>query len=112
MDAQNPLNTDGWNKIYKSTELANADMHAIARPNNDTLYQIAMLDLRDEPVILTFLHSTHGMLRWKPPLTMVISTSLALGGASTDEYTPLVHARFARLCLRVTFCRHAALLLC
>ena len=27
-------------------------MHAIARPNNDTLYQIAMLDLRDEPVII------------------------------------------------------------
>src|SRR6476619_1764452 len=52
MDAKNPLNTDGWNKIHKSTELANADMHAIARPNNDTLYQIAMLDLRDEPVIL------------------------------------------------------------
>jgi hypothetical protein len=52
MDAQNPLSTNGWNKIHKSTELANANMHAIARPNNDTLYQIAMLDLRNEPVIL------------------------------------------------------------
>jgi len=52
MDAQNPLSTNGWNKIHKSTELANANMHAIARPNNDTLYQIAMLDLREEPVIL------------------------------------------------------------
>jgi len=52
MDAQNPLSTHGWNKIHKSTELANAKMHAIARPNNDTLYQIAMLDLRNEPVIL------------------------------------------------------------
>src|SRR4026209_2739724 len=52
MDAQNPLSTNGWNKIHKSTELANADMHAIARPNNDTLYQVAMLDLRDEPIIL------------------------------------------------------------
>ena len=52
MDASNPLSTDGWNKIYKSTELANAEMHAIARPNNDTLYQIAMLDLRNEPIIL------------------------------------------------------------
>jgi hypothetical protein len=52
MDAQNPLSTNGWNKIHKSTELADASMHAIARPNNDTLYQIAMLDLRDEPVIL------------------------------------------------------------
>ncbi|WP_441254299.1 DUF1214 domain-containing protein [Bradyrhizobium sp. 613_E4_N2_2] len=52
MDARNPLSTDGWNKFHKSTELANANMHAIARPNNDTLYQIAMLDLRNEPVIL------------------------------------------------------------
>ena len=52
MDDTNPLSTHGWNKIHKSTELANASMHAIARPNNDTLYQIAMLDLRDEPVIL------------------------------------------------------------
>jgi len=52
MDARNPLSTEGWNKIHLSTELANANMHAIARPNNDTLYQIAMLDLRDEPVIL------------------------------------------------------------
>src|SRR4249920_1693041 len=52
MDAQNPLSSNGWNKIHKSFELANANMHAIARPNNDTLYQVAMLDLRDEPVIL------------------------------------------------------------
>jgi hypothetical protein len=52
MDDTNPLSTHGWNKIYKSTKLADASMHAIARPNNDTLYQIAMLDLRDEPVIL------------------------------------------------------------
>jgi hypothetical protein len=52
MDAHNPLSTNGWNKIHKSTELANAKMHAIARPNNDTLYQVAMLDLRDEPVII------------------------------------------------------------
>jgi hypothetical protein len=52
MDAHNPLSSNGWNKIHKSTELANANMHAIARPNNDTLYQIAMLDLLNEPMIL------------------------------------------------------------
>ena len=52
MDDTNPLSTHGWNKIHKATKLADASMHAIARPNNDTLYQIAMLDLRDEPVIL------------------------------------------------------------
>jgi hypothetical protein len=53
MDDTNPLSTLGWNKIHKSTKLADASMHAIARPNNDTLYQIAMLDLRDDPVILS-----------------------------------------------------------
>ena len=52
LDETNPLSTHGWNKIHRSTKLADASMHAIARPNNDTLYQIAMLDLRAEPVIL------------------------------------------------------------
>ena len=52
IDDTNPLSTHGWNKIHRSTALADASMHAIARPNNDTLYQIAMLDLRAEPVIL------------------------------------------------------------
>ena len=37
VDNKNPLSTHGWNKIHKSTKLANASMHAIARPNNDTL---------------------------------------------------------------------------
>ena len=44
--------TGGWNKIKLNARLADANLRAIARPNNDTLYQIAMLDLRNEPVIL------------------------------------------------------------
>lgn len=52
LDKTNPMNSGGYNKIYKATELANADVKALARPNNDTLYQLAMLDLRDEPMIL------------------------------------------------------------
>jgi hypothetical protein len=52
LDPTNPMSTGGWNKMFKSTRLADADVQAIARPNNDTLYQIAMLDLRAEPVIL------------------------------------------------------------
>jgi hypothetical protein len=47
-----PTSTGGWNKIRLNTRLADANLKAIARPNNDTLYQIAMLDLRNEPVIL------------------------------------------------------------
>jgi hypothetical protein len=46
------LSTGGWNKLKLNTRLADADVKVIARPNNDTLYQVAMLDLREEPVVL------------------------------------------------------------
>ena len=41
--------------VGREHDLADANLKSIARPNNDTLYtlyQIAMLDLRDEPVVL------------------------------------------------------------
>jgi hypothetical protein len=47
-----PMGTGGWNKLSRNTSLFDASIKLIARPNNDTLYQIAMLDLRDEPMIL------------------------------------------------------------
>ena len=47
-----PMSTHGWNKLFKFTRLADATLTTIARPNNDSLYQLALLDLRDEPVIL------------------------------------------------------------
>jgi hypothetical protein len=47
-----PMGTGGWNKLSKNTSLFDASIKLIARPNNDTLYQIAMLDLRDQPMIL------------------------------------------------------------
>ena len=46
------LSTHGWNKMLKSTQLADATVKVVARPNNDTLYQAARLDLCHEPVIL------------------------------------------------------------
>ena len=49
--ATSALSTGGWNKIKRNTVLADADLKIIARPNNDTLYQIAMLDLREEAVV-------------------------------------------------------------
>jgi len=52
MDPANPMSTGGWNKVRANTALADHTLKAIARPNNDTLYAAAMLDLRDEPVIL------------------------------------------------------------
>ena len=42
----------GWNTVVPDTRLKDHTMTEIARPNNDTLYIGAMLDLRKEPVIL------------------------------------------------------------
>ena len=52
LDPSNPMSTGGWNRMFKSTKLWDASVRAIARPNNDTLYQVAMLDLRAQPMIL------------------------------------------------------------
>ena len=52
MDPNNPLGTGGWNRVKANTVLADHTLKAIARPNNDTMYAGAMLDLRAEPVIL------------------------------------------------------------
>jgi len=52
MDSTNPLGTGGWNRVKANTALADHTVKAIARPNNDTLYTGAMLDLRNEPLIL------------------------------------------------------------
>ncbi|MGB6971500.1 MAG: DUF1214 domain-containing protein [Desulfobulbales bacterium] len=42
----------GWNTIDVDTQLKDHTMREIARPNNDTLYISALLDLRKDPVIL------------------------------------------------------------
>jgi len=52
MDPSNPLGTGGWNRVKANTALADHTVKMIARPNNDTLYTGAMLDLRNEPIIL------------------------------------------------------------
>ena len=46
------LKQGGWNSCDPDTELKDHTMREIARPNNDTLYIICMLDLRKDPVIL------------------------------------------------------------
>jgi len=48
------LFTNGFNKPKANTALTDHTARSIARPNNDTLYQGAMLDLRHEPVIIEF----------------------------------------------------------
>lgn len=46
------ISQGGWNTILPDTQLKDHTMTEIARPNNDTLYIGAMLDLRKDPVIL------------------------------------------------------------
>jgi len=53
MMEQNPMMT-GWNGTFAASALADHTMQAIARPNNDTLYVTSMLDLRNEPVIVSY----------------------------------------------------------
>ena len=46
------LKQGGWNRCDPDTELKDHTLREIARPNNDTLYIICLLDLRKDPVIL------------------------------------------------------------
>ena len=46
------LKYGGWNTVDADTNLKDHTMREIARPNNDTLYVSALLDLRKDPVIL------------------------------------------------------------
>jgi len=46
------LKQGGWNSCDPDTKLKDHTMREIARPNNDTLYIICMLDLRKDPVVL------------------------------------------------------------
>lgn len=52
LDPENPMNTGGYNRVSANTELADHTFQIIARPNNDTLYTIAMVDVTEEPVVL------------------------------------------------------------
>jgi hypothetical protein len=46
------LKQGGWNTVDADTLLKDHTMREIARPNNDTLYISALIDLRHDPVIL------------------------------------------------------------
>lgn len=54
LDESNPLNTGGYNHYRANTELADHTLKAIARPNNDTLYGIAMVDVTEKPIVMEF----------------------------------------------------------
>jgi hypothetical protein len=51
---KNPFASGGWNKTHYPEGLMDASVRAILRPNNDTLYVLSMLDLRQEPVVIHY----------------------------------------------------------
>ncbi|MEB3290268.1 MAG: DUF1214 domain-containing protein [Leptolyngbya sp.] len=54
MQEANPFSTHGWNKMYIPSGLMNASVKALPTPNNDTLYLISCVDLRDDAVVIEF----------------------------------------------------------
>jgi hypothetical protein len=52
LDPDNPFCTKGYNRVTASTTLADHTLQAIARPNNDTLYVSAMVDVTEEPIVM------------------------------------------------------------
>jgi len=49
--AEAGMTTKGYNKGLKNTQLLDHTVKAIARPNNDVLYQMAMVDLRKDAAV-------------------------------------------------------------
>ena len=54
LDESAAVYSGGWNKVIRQMTLFDHTMRSIARPNNDTLYLSAMIDVRQEPMILEF----------------------------------------------------------
>ena len=52
--ASGSLFMEGFNTPVASTQLVDHNVKTIARPNNDTLYQGAILDLRHDPIIIKY----------------------------------------------------------
>ena len=50
----NPFAAGGWNKTYYPEGLMDASVRAIPRPNNDTLYVLSLLDLRQDAVVIQY----------------------------------------------------------
>ena len=51
---QDGLGTGGWNKGLRKTELLDHNTRSISRPNNDNLYQLAMMDLQHDAIVFKF----------------------------------------------------------
>jgi hypothetical protein len=51
---KNPFASGGWNKTHYPAGLMDASVRAIPRPNNDTLYVLSLMDLRQDPVVIHY----------------------------------------------------------
>jgi len=51
---KNPFASGGWNKTHYPEGLMDASVRAIPRPNNDTLYVLSLMDLRQDPVVIHY----------------------------------------------------------
>jgi hypothetical protein len=52
IDPQSKAYTGPFNQLHHATALAGPESRAVVRPNNDTLYSTAWLDLRAEPIVI------------------------------------------------------------
>lgn len=52
LDVSSPMNTGGYNRVFANTKLIDHRLESIARPNNDTLFAGAMIDVTEEPMVL------------------------------------------------------------
>jgi hypothetical protein len=53
IDTTAPSHMGGFNELVHATELLGPEFRDVVRPNNDTLYSTAWLDVRAQPVVLT-----------------------------------------------------------
>ena len=52
IDPQSKAYAGPFNQLHHATALAGPESRAVVRPNNDTLYSTAWLDLRAEPIVI------------------------------------------------------------
>lgn len=51
LDENNPMGTGGYNRVRAGSELLDHRIRIIARPNNDTLYTVGMVDVTEGPIV-------------------------------------------------------------
>ena len=58
LNEKNPFACGGWNRIHYPAGLMDTPVRAIPWPNNHTPYVLSMMDLRQDPVVVTNITNT------------------------------------------------------